>query len=243
MAPAPEVPLRRKLLLTRPQAQSEAFAAELESRLPGRFDPVIAPVIAITPRRAPLDLTGAGGLLFTSANGVEQFAAATPDRSLPAWCVGAITAEAARAAGFDARSADGDVAALADLVIARHRPGDGVLLHVRGAHAAGDLTGRLAAAGLPARALELYDQIPSPIPPAAAALLAARAVPVLAFFSPRSAALFADRARAAGWDTAACTLVALSAAVAAALDALPAARRITAEAPGRDGMIAALSQV
>lgn len=233
----------RKLLLTRPQAQSEAFAAELEARLPGRFDPVIAPVIAITPRRAPVVLTGAGGLLFTSANGVEQFAAASPDRSLPAWCVGAMTAEAARTAGFDARSADGDVSALAELVIARHRPADGVLLHVRGAHAAGDLTGRLAAAGLAARALELYDQAPCPVPPGAAALLAARAVPVLAFFSPRSAALFADQAHAAGWDTAAATFVALSAAVAAALADLPAARRIVAEAPGRDSMIAALAQV
>jgi uroporphyrinogen-III synthase len=235
--------LPRKLLLTRPLAQSEAFAAELEARLPGRFDPVIAPVIAITPRRAPVDLTGAGGLLFTSANGVEQFAAASSDRSLPAWCVGAITAEAASAAGFDARSADGDVSALTDLVIARHRPADGFLLHVRGAHAAGDLTGRLAAAGLAARALELYDQTPCPVPPEAAALLAARAVPVLAFFSPRSAALFADQARAAGWDTAAATFVALSATVAAALGSLPAARRIVAEAPGRDGMIAALAQV
>jgi uroporphyrinogen-III synthase len=235
--------VRRKLLLTRPQAQSEAFAAEIETRLPGRFAPVIAPVIAIVPRRAPVDLTGAGGLLFTSANGVEQFAAACPDRSLPAWCVGAITAEAARAAGFDARSANGDVAALADLVIARHRPGDGTLLHVRGAHAAGDLAGRLAAAGLTVHPLELYDQTPCPVPPEAARLLAARAVPVLAFFSPRSAALFADQARAAGWDTSRASLVALSAAVAAALDDLPAACRITAAAPDRDGMIAALAQV
>jgi uroporphyrinogen-III synthase len=243
MAPAPEVPLRRKLLLTRPQAQSEAFAAELESRLPGRFAPVIAPVIAITPRRAPLDLAGAGGIIFTSSNGVEQFAAATPDRSLPAWCVGAITAEAAHTAGFEAHSADGDVVALAELIIARYDPARGALLHVRGTHAAGDLVGRLAAAGVTARPLELYDQTPCPVPPAAAAQLSARTVPVLAFFSPRSAALFADQARAAGWDTAACTFVTISAAATAALDGLPAARRITAEAPGRDGMIAALAQV
>ena len=39
----------RTLLLTRPRAQSEAFAAALEARLPGRFRAVIAPLIAIAP--------------------------------------------------------------------------------------------------------------------------------------------------------------------------------------------------
>ena len=38
---------RRNLLLTRPQAQAQAFAAVLEARLPGRFRPVVAPLIAI----------------------------------------------------------------------------------------------------------------------------------------------------------------------------------------------------
>ena len=74
-----------------------------------------------------------------------------------------MTAAAARAAGFAARSADGDVDDLAALVIAAHRPGAGAFLHVRGRHAAGDLVGRLAAAGVPARAAEIYDQAPRPI--------------------------------------------------------------------------------
>ena len=70
-----------------------------------------------------------------------------------------MTAAAARQAGFAARSADGDVADLAALVVAAHRPGAGAFLHVRGAHAAGDLVGRLAAAGVPARAAAIYDQV------------------------------------------------------------------------------------
>ena len=108
----------------------------LAAELPGRFRPVVSPVLEIVPLPAPLDLDGLQGLIFTSANGVEQFAARSPDRSLPAWCVGAMTAAAARRAGFAARSADGDVGDLAALVVAGHRPGAGDFLHLRGAHAA-----------------------------------------------------------------------------------------------------------
>ena len=68
----------RTLLLTRPRAQSQAFAEVLAARLPGRFRPVISPLLEIVPLPAPLDLDGLQGLIFTSANGVEQFAARTP---------------------------------------------------------------------------------------------------------------------------------------------------------------------
>lgn len=231
----------RTLLLTRPQAQSEAFAAALEAALPGRFRAVIAPVLRIAPVDAAIDLAGAQALLFTSANGVAVFAARSPARDLPAWCVGAMTAAAARAAGFAALSADGDVAGLAALARREARPGAGELVHVRGRHAAGDLTGRLAAAGVPARALELYDQVPVEIGPAARALLARGGIEVLTAFSPRSAALFARAAAAAGWDLGGATLVALSAAADAAHDRPEPGRRVVAPAPTRAGMIAALA--
>ncbi len=231
----------RTLLLTRPQAQSEAFAAALEAALPGRFRAVIAPVLRIAPVDAAIDLAGAQALLFTSANGVAVFAARSPARDLPAWCVGAMTAAAARAAGFAALSADGDVAGLAALARREARPGAGELVHVRGRHAAGDLTGRLAAAGVPARALELYDQAPVEMPPAARALLERGGIGVLTAFSPRSAALFARAAAAAGWDLGGATLVALSAAADAAHDRPEPGRRVVAPAPTRAGMIAALA--
>lgn len=231
----------RTLLLTRPQAQSEAFAAALEAALPGRFRAVIAPVLRIAPVDAAIDLAGAQALLFTSANGVAVFAARSAARDLPAWCVGAMTAAAARAAGFAALSADGDVAGLAALARREARPGAGELVHVRGRHAAGDLTGRLAAAGVPARALELYDQAPVEIGAAARALLARGGIEVLTAFSPRSAALFARAAAAAGWDLGGATLVALSAAADAAHDRPEPGRRVVAPAPTRAGMIAALA--
>ncbi len=229
----------RTLLLTRPRGQSEAFAAALEARMPGHFRPLVAPLIDIAPVEAPLDLDGVEGLAFTSANGVEQFAARTTDRSLPAWCVGAMTAAAARAAGFAAVSANGDVAALADLIAARRRPGGGVVLHVRGRHAAGDLVGRLAAAGVAARAAGIYDQPPQPVPAEVAARLAAGGVDVVALFSPRTAALFNAAAAATGWPLAALTAVSLSPAADAALTA-PVGRRVVAAEPTREGMLAAL---
>jgi len=236
------MPPPRTLLLTRPRPQSEAFAAALEARLPGRFRPVIAPVLAIRPLPAPVDLAGVAALAFTSANGVEQFAARNDDRRLPAFCVGAMTAEAARRAGFAACAADGDVAALAALIATRLHPGGGALLHIRGRHAAGDLAARLAAAGISTRAAELYDQTPCPIDGEARALLAAGSLDAVAVFSPRSAAAFARQAAAEAWLLASATSVALSPAAGTPLDALGLARRIVAEHPTRDGMLAALAR-
>lgn len=236
------MPEPRKLLICRPQDQAEAFAAALAEALPGRFAPVIAPLTGIVPVPAEIDLGDARALLFTSANGVAAFAAASPVRDLPALCVGEMTARAAREAGFDARAAEGDVERLAALVLAEP-PGPGSYVHVRGRQAAGDLTGRLNAAGAPARGLELYRQVSLPMPAAAAALLAAGEVPVVAAFSPRSALRFARAAREAGWPLDGVTLVSLSAAADAAHDAPEPGRRIVADRPGREGMIAALAGI
>lgn len=232
----------RRILICRPRDQAEAFAAALEAALPGRFAPVIAPLTGIEPVPGAIDLADARGLLFTSANGVAAFAAASAARGLPALCVGEMTARAAREAGFAARSADGDVESLAALA-AREPAGAGVWLHVRGREAAGDLTGRLAAAGIAARGLEIYAQADLPMPEAAAALLAAGAVPVATAFSPRSAARFARAARMAGWPLGGVTLVSLSAAADAAHDAPEPGRRVVSKRPGREGMIAALAEI
>jgi len=231
------------LILTRPLPQSEAFAAALAREMPGRFAVLVAPLIAIAPVPGTIDLAGLQGILFSSANGVEQFATRTPARDLPAYCVGDMTAAAARAAGFAARSADGDVDDLAAMVIAAYRPGAGAFLHVRGRHAAGDLVGRLAAAGVPARAAEIYDQAPRPIEGRARALLAAGEPAAVALFSPRSARLFAAQARAEGWPLGAATAVSLSRAADVALDGLGFGRRLVAPTPGRAGMLLALASV
>ena len=194
---------RETLILTRPLRQSRAFATAVEEALPGRFAVIVAPLIEIVPVAAEIDLAGLQGIVFTSGNGVEQFAARSGDRELPAFCVGEITAAAARAAG--------------------------------------DLVALLAAAGVPARAAEIYDQVPRAIGGAARPLLAAGVPAVVALFSPRSARLFAAQARAAGWPLGRVTAVSLSANADAALDGLGLGRRLVAPAPGRAGMLAALA--
>ncbi|MFQ8429826.1 uroporphyrinogen-III synthase [Amaricoccus sp. W119] len=231
------------LLLTRPERQSAAFARALEAALPGRFEILTAPMTRIAPTDAALDLDGASGLLFTSANGVEQFVARGVKTDLPAYCVGAMTAAAARAAGLRAMSADGDVTALAALARAEHREGDGPLVHIRGRHAAGDLVGRLTAAGIPARAAEIYTQTTRPLGPEAAAGFAAHEIAVVTHFSPRSAAALAAEVASGGWSLDGVASVALSPAADAAFAGVAPARRIIAAEPSRAGMIAALAEV
>jgi uroporphyrinogen-III synthase len=231
------------LILTRPRRQSEAFAAAVAEAMPGRFAVLVSPLIEIAPVAGALDLGGLQGIVFTSANGVEQFTARSPERGLVAWCVGDMTAAAAEAAGFEARSADGDVNALAALVVAANRPGAGAFLHVRGRHAAGDLVGNLTAAGVAARAAEIYDQTPLRLAGPARGLLAQGGPAVLALFSPRSARLFAAEARDAGWPLGRVTAVSIAAAADAGLAGLGLGRRVLAETPGRAGMLAALASL
>lgn len=229
--------MTRPLLLTRPRAQSEAFARDVERLLPGRFAPVLlSPLMEIAFTGSDVELGGIQALLFTSANGVEAFAAACDDRSLPAICVGEMTAASARAAGFAARSAAGDVAALAALAASLWRPDGGPFLHVRGRHAAGDLVGALADRGIAARAVELYEQRACSLDDAARALIAAGAPVVVPLFSPRSARIFAGET--AGLDLSALTVVGLSP---AAVAPVAAGRRVVAASPGREGMLAALA--
>jgi uroporphyrinogen-III synthase len=225
----------RTLLLTRPRAQSEAFAAALERALPGRFAPVIAPLMDIVPRETPIVLDGVAALAFTSANAVRVYASLTSDRTRPAFCVGASTAAAAREIGLAAHSADGNAAALAEL-IARDAPGP--VLHLRGAEAAADL-----AELLPDRTVEtaiLYDQVPAEPQPEAHTLLRDGRIDAIALFSPAGAHRFASLARERGWRLESTRIVTISAAAAAPLSGLPLAGLNHVQVPSREAMITAL---
>ncbi len=127
---------------------------------------VVAPVLSVRPiELAALDLEGVGALAFSSAAGVARFAELAPDRDLPCFAVGDATAATARAAGFlDVRSADGDVTALARLIVAAQP--DGAVLHIGPSEPAGDLTGILVQGGVPARFLAVYATNPTPALPA-----------------------------------------------------------------------------
>ena len=163
-------------LLTRPLAQSVAFAAEL----PG-VDCLIAPILRI--EALPFDaaqLAAAPGLIFTSANAVPF---AGPGQGRPALVVGPQTATAARAAGFAVEEGPGD--ALGMLPLLEGRSG---WLHLHGRH---------RARALPTLGIAVYDQVALPLPDAARAALAGTRPLILPLFSPRSAELLSDATAAA----------------------------------------------
>lgn len=130
-------------------------------------EPFVSPLLEVRGLDTALDLGGVAALAFTSPNGVAAFAEREPACDLPVFAVGDATAETARAVGFiDVRSASGDVAALARLIIAD--PPKGVILHPGARHPAGDLVGDLARAGISAAAAALYETVavsaPAPLP-------------------------------------------------------------------------------
>jgi uroporphyrinogen-III synthase len=175
---------RGTVWITRAQPGASATALRVEAL---GFTALIDPLLAVAALSPPVDLAGVAALAFTSANGVEAFAALSPARHLPVFTVGDSTARAARAAGFaDPLSADGDVEALADL-LARERPG--VLLCPGAAEPAADLPALLAARGLSARSVAVYAACERATSTETLALLPDLAAVLL--HSPRAARAFA----------------------------------------------------
>lgn len=236
MAGPPVTPLPRPvLLLTRPQAQSTRFAEEVAQALGPVFDVVISPLIDIEFHDAQLP-AGQAGVIFTSENAVAAYARLGTGAGMTAWCVGPRTAQAATAAGFRARSADGDAAALVALL--QREKVTGPLLHVRGVHARGQVAEQLNSAGIETYELALYDQVPRPLTAGAQAALAGEAPVFLPVFSPRTAKILAEQAE----DVAApLRLFAFSTAVAEALRPLPRQALHVADRPDAAAMIAALA--
>lgn len=226
------------VLLTRPKAQGEAFARDLAARFGTRVRPVLSPLMAPSFLTPDLPEGPFAAVIFTSATGVTT---ALPVRAgLPAraFCVGQKTAEAARAAGFQPTSADGDAEALLSLILAN--PPAGRLLHLRGLEARGDLAGRLSAAGIPTIGLVTYRQDPQALSPEALALLQAPGPVILPLFSPRSATMLI---RVLPPDAKAMLyLAALSPTVAKAAN-FPSTRLITAARPDADAMLAAIAEL
>jgi uroporphyrinogen-III synthase len=187
--------------VTRAHPGAEATAARLRAMA---LEPLVAPLleVRVTAEVAP-DVSGVGSLAFSSANGVAAFARLSPARDLPVYAVGDATAEAARRAGFGAvRSADGDVAALARLILADPARPAGDVLHLCPAEPAGDLVGTLAAAGVQARRAALYatlavETLPAPV----AAVGRAGRLGAVLVHSPKAAKALTALAQADAWLT------------------------------------------
>jgi uroporphyrinogen-III synthase len=224
------------VLLTRPMAQSQNFAAALQARFGDRLRPILTPLMAPVFLTPVLPTGPFAGVIFTSATGVE--AAKRLDLPRRAWCVGAETAARARAAGFEALSADGDAEALVAAILANPPPGR--LLHLRGEEVRGDVTELLNSAGLETFSAVVYRQDPHPLTAEARAVLAAAGPVIVPLFSPRTGTLFRQ---ALPWDLRAdLRLATMSQAVADAVAGLPGTV-IIARRPDADAMLDAVARL
>lgn len=221
------------LLLTRPEPESRTFAESLSADLRNRLRCVISPLFKIAATQETPDLARYEAVVFSSAQAVRMLSMPVP-AGLAAYCVGDVTAAAARNAGFTAFSAGRDADALVQMVIDRDPAG--AVLHVHGAHSRGDVASRLAQAGLTADEAVVYDQVACDFTPEAKAALDGPA-PVLApVFSPRTGALFAAGYR----GQAPLYLAAMSEAVLQEMSALPAKEAQVARAPTARAMAQAV---
>lgn len=219
------------VLITRPEPQATRFAAELTAMLGDSIRPVLSPLMA--PAFLSPSLPDADALVLTSETAVQALAGLRGPLPKRAFCVGGRTAEAARSAGLEAISAEGDATALAALILSG--PMDGPLLWLRGEDTAGDLAGTLARRGIRLDQAVVYRQDPQPLSPEALALLQGEGPVIVPLFSPRTARLFVDSAQGA---VAALYLCSLSAAVDRAAAPLSARSRTIAASPTGGALLA-----
>ncbi len=221
------------ILLTRPQNASERFGAMCRTAFGDAADVVIAPLMAIIPMPADLNLMDANGLIFTSAAAVEVYARITTRRDLRAWCVGDHTADRARAIGLTTQTAGGTAQDLLDLILAEHPHGR--LVHLHGRHVRVDIAGRLRAAGHRAEGVAIYDQCAIPPDRTFHTTLQTNRRILAPLFSPRSAQIFVRAVTSPPKNT--LHTIAFSSAVAAHLPASWQHRTVIAHAPNARAMI------
>jgi uroporphyrinogen-III synthase len=215
--------LPRRVWITRATPGAEATAERVKAL---GFEVVAAPLLLVRPvGDGPVDLAGVGAIAFTSRNGLQAFAARSPERRLPVFAVGSATAAAAHAAGFvTVISADGDVGALAAMIAARRGEIGGEILHPAAAETIGDL---------PARKLIVYETVPAPISEETR-----RAIPALhaaLVHSAKAARVLAGILRET--PSPALRLLCLSPAVAAPLAGTPALEIAAAALPNEEALL------
>ena len=230
------------ILLTRPLAQSLRFAREVERALPG-VPIILSPLMVPEYLTPPIPLQNFTAVILASSAAVEaarRISAAGSKLPSRAYCVGSRTATAAKIAGFDAVSANGDAAALLALIIADKPTGQ--LLFLRGYDSTGGIEENLISAEIETVSIICYRQLPQSLNLIATAHLHGIAPVILPVFSPRSALLLqAETARISARSP--LWIAALSPAIAAVMDRKTIARLATADHPNSADMILAMQSL
>ncbi len=223
------------VILTRPKAQSESFAAKLKAAWGRPIDVIIAPLMEIVPVDASCDRPDA--VIFTSANGVLASERLGLRAGLTAWCVGSKTAELAQKVGFVPRIGPGDADGLVAAIITA-KP-DGKLAHIRGRHARGDVSARLNAAGITCEDIIVYDQKALPLTHEAKSAVSEQDFVLFPLFSPRTATILNGE----GPFAATVHVIALSEAVKAGIEPKVTQHVTLAASPDGNAMLAATLKV
>ncbi|MEY8097513.1 uroporphyrinogen-III synthase [Falsihalocynthiibacter sp. S25ZX9] len=171
------------LLLTRPIRAAQDFANRLN--LGPEEDVTYSPLIEIEYLQYDVGFEAA---IFSSRNGVIGAGAGA---GRPAYCVGDITAEFARKAGFDVREVGETASALVQKIVS-NRP-EMELVHLHGAFTRGDVAGRLKSAGVRCLEQVVYMQNALPLTQKAQSILKGENIVVAPLFSPRTAELFSEQ--------------------------------------------------
>jgi len=187
-----------RVVLTRPQEDSERTAAALRAR---GHDVLIAPLLKIELVHANLRPNW-GGVIITSANAAAAIAT-HPARDglikLPLFAVGKRSADAARQAGFsDITTAGGDVRDLLRTIVEHRADTKGPLLYLAGEDRSGDLIGDLTVHGIAAELAVVYRAATAPFFPPLTEALNANEVDAVLHFSKRSAESYLAGADVAG---------------------------------------------
>ncbi|ACA18875.1 Uroporphyrinogen III synthase HEM4 [Methylobacterium sp. 4-46] len=205
--------------------------------------PLLAPVLDLAPSHVPPPDGRFDALILTSANAAPALGPAGLT-GLPAFCVGARTAEAARAAGLrEIREAGGDAASLVGLITGSLPPG-AALLHAAGRERKPEPAASLAAAGFPVTTWIAYAARPLPqLPDPVAAALAEARLDAALHYSRRSAAAALGLARAAGCEAGFARLahLCLSEDCAAPLVAAGILSHLVAAMPTEDALLSGLT--
>lgn len=196
---------RPLIVLTRPQAQSERFAQMCREALGPEQQIILSPLLKIEMLPFQADVTQYRGLIFTSENGVRAFSQTHDAPDMPAYCVGERTAKAARAAGFEAISADGSASDLVAMINAADETGP--FLHVRGTHTRGEIASGVA---VQVEQIVAYRQTALSLTGEAISALQGSDKVILPLFSPRTAQLLFEQV---GQITAPLQMIAMSEAV------------------------------
>ena len=232
-----------RVLVTRPGTDGEALMARLTEQ---GYDGLHEPLLVVNLLDGPdIDTGGVQAYLATSSNGARALFNRKPNMSIPLYAVGDATANTARELGFaQVHSAEGDVGALAALVIEMLDPKNGTLYHAAGSVQAGLLRETLETAGFECRLDVLYKSEPTKsLSPETVAGITSGKIKTVLLYSPRTAETFVKLLRKARLVRVAkhLTLVCLSPAVAEKASDLSWRECLVAKSPTQDALLQALA--